>query len=131
MRPGLPRYAEIRIDFESRIRSGEWPPGHRIASEHELMAQYGCSRMTVHKALTALAAAGLITRKRRSGSFVAAPKTEETVLEIHDIEAEITAGGRAYAYELLDCTERPATAPDAERLSVAEGAPVLALRARH
>jgi GntR family histidine utilization transcriptional repressor len=131
MRPSLPRYAEIRTDFETRIRSGEWAPGHRISSEHELMAQYACSRMTVHKALTALAAAGLITRKRRSGSFVAAPRTEETVLEIHDIEAEITAGGRAYSYELLDRAERAASARDAERLAIREGEPVLALRARH
>ena len=131
MRDGLPRYAEIRADFESRIRSGEWPPGHRIASEHELMELYGCSRMTVHKALTALAAAGLITRKRRSGSFVAAPRTEETVLEIHDVEAEITAGGREYSYELMERAERTATAQDAERLAVREGEPVLALTARH
>jgi GntR family transcriptional regulator, histidine utilization repressor len=131
MRAVLPRYAEIRGDFERRIRSGEWAPGYRIASEHDLMERYGCSRMTVHKALTALAAAGLITRKRRSGSFVAAPRTEETVLEIHDIEAEITGSGRAYAYELVGRTERRATAKDAERLAVREGEAVLALLARH
>ena len=70
--------------------------------------------------LTALAAAGLITRKRRSGSFVAAPRTEETVLAIHDIEAEITGSGRAYAYELLERIERGAGAQDAERLAVRE-----------
>jgi GntR family transcriptional regulator, histidine utilization repressor len=131
MRAVLPRYAEIRSDFETRIRSGQWAPGRRIASEHDLMEQYGCSRMTVHKALTALAAAGLITRKRRSGSFVAAPRTEETVLAIHDIEAEITGSGRAYAYELLERIERGAGAQDAERLAVQEGEAVLALVARH
>ena len=32
------------------------------------MAEYGCSRMTVNKALSALAATGLIARRRRAGS---------------------------------------------------------------
>jgi len=35
------------------------------------MAQYGCARATVNKAVSALAAAGLIERHRRAGSFVA------------------------------------------------------------
>ena len=131
MRTALPRYAEIRTDFETRIRSGEWAPGHRIASEHVLMEQYRCSRMTVHKALAALAATGLITRKRRSGSFVAAPSTEETVLDIHDIEAEITGAGRAYRYELMKRGVRPASPCDAARLAIGEGGAVLALLARH
>ena len=58
----------IRGDIERRIHSGEWPPGHRIPSEHELTLAYGCSRMTVNKALGALAEAGMIERRRRAGS---------------------------------------------------------------
>ena len=117
-----PRHAEIRHDIEGRIRSGAWPPGHRVPSEHELMARYGCSRMTVHKALSGMAAAGLIVRKRRSGSFVANPATEETVLAINDIEAEIAATGRAYGYALLGRRAKAASIDEAERLGVAAGA---------
>jgi GntR family transcriptional regulator, histidine utilization repressor len=40
-------YKQIRLDIERRILTGEWPPGHRIPFEHELMARYGCSRMAV------------------------------------------------------------------------------------
>ena len=36
----------IRADLESRILSGQWEPGFRIPYEHELMEQYGCSRIT-------------------------------------------------------------------------------------
>lgn len=127
----LPRYAEIRTEIEGRIKSGEWRPGHRVPSEHELMEQYRCSRMTVHKALSAMANAGLIVRRRRSGSFVAMPANEETVLEIHDIEAEIAATGRTYGYELQDRRIRPAAIEEAERLRVEPGARVVVLRARH
>ena len=72
----LPRYAEIRRALEEAIMSGAWRPGRRVPSEHALMEQFGCSRMTVNKALSALAEAGLILRKRRSGSFVASPASE-------------------------------------------------------
>jgi GntR family histidine utilization transcriptional repressor len=123
--------AEIRQELEARIRTGEWGPGHRVPSEHELMERYGCSRMTVNKALSALAVAGLISRKRRAGTYVAAPATEETVLEIHDIAAEIAASGRAYRYERGRRQIRAATPEDGARLRVDPGNPVLALEARH
>jgi GntR family transcriptional regulator, histidine utilization repressor len=129
--PSLPRYVEIRAEIEGRIRSGEWRPGHRVPSEHELMEQYGCSRMTVHKALSALAHAGLLVRRRRSGTVVAMPANEETVLEIHDIEAEITATKRSYGYELQHRQVRPASPEEAERLRVEPGARILSLRALH
>ncbi|MCF5941665.1 GntR family transcriptional regulator, partial [Xanthomonas perforans] len=64
-------HQRIRQDLEQRIHSGDWPPGHRVPPEHELMAQYGCSRMTVNKVLGLLADAGMIERRRRTGSFVA------------------------------------------------------------
>lgn len=117
----LPRYAEIRRALEEKILSGEWPPGHRVPSEHDLVAQFGCSRMTVNKALSALAAAGLVVRRRRSGSFVAAPKSQETVLEVHDIKAEITGSGRTYRYVILDRERRRARPEDLARLGVARG----------
>ncbi len=128
---GLPRYLEIRGDLEARIVSGEWAPGHRVPSEHELVAHYGCSRMTVNKALSALAEAGLIERRRRSGSFVAQPHSQESILEIQDIKAEIAASGRAYRYETLLKKTRSAERADAERLSVADGTPVLVFEAVH
>ena len=67
-------YKQIRLDIERRILTGEWPPGHRIPFEHELMARYGCSRMTVSKALSELAQADLIERRRRAGTFVRRPQ---------------------------------------------------------
>ena len=67
----LPRYLEIRRDIQNRIASGELRPGDAIPSEHELKELYGCSRMTVSKALSALASEGLIQRRRRAGSRVA------------------------------------------------------------
>jgi len=95
-------HQRIRADLEAHILSGEWPPGHRIPFEHELMAHYGCARMTVNKVLSSLAAAGLIERRRKAGSFVRRPFEQAAVLEIPDIKAQIAARGAAYRYQLLD-----------------------------
>lgn len=127
----LPRYAEIRRALEAAILSGQWAPGHRVPSEAELVAQYGCSRMTVNKALSALAHAGLIVRRRRSGSFVAAPALQESVLEIHDIEAEMRAGGKPYRFDLVARAERQAGAADATRLGVQPKTPLVAVTCLH
>jgi len=128
--PTLPRYAKIRHALQSAIISGDWPPGHRIPSEQQLRARYRCSRMTVSKALSALADSGLIVRRRRSGSFVAEP-AERSVLQIQDIEQDVLHSGKDYRIALLARSERKAGASDARRLKIAAGVPVLALQCLH
>lgn len=124
-------HRRIRAEISERIRSGDWPPGHRVPPEHELMAAYGCSRMTVNKALSELAQADLIERRRRAGSFVRRPQHMSAVLKIADIRAEITALGRAYGYQLIDCRRRTATSADRARLGVGTAGKVIAIACRH
>src|SRR5262245_7821783 len=127
----LTLYKQIRLDIERRILAGEWPPGHRIPFEHEIMARYGCSRMTVNKALSELAQAELIERRRRAGSFVRRPQFLSAVLKIADIRAEISALGRNYCYELIKCSRRDANAADRARLGVLKARRVVAIECRH
>lgn len=124
-------YQRILSDIRGRILSGEWPPGFRIPFEYELTEQYGCSRMTVNKAMSQLAKAGLIERRRRSGSFVRLPRAQAAVLEIHDIRQEVEALGLPYRYKLVERHGRKATAADRERLGVERASPILELACRH
>ena len=124
-------YKQIRLDIERRILTGEWPPGHRIPFEHELMARYRCSRMTVSKALSELAQADLIERRRRAGTFVRRPKFLSAVLKIPDIRAEITGLGRSYGYQLIKSSRRAANTTDRTRLGVAKTGKVIAIACRH
>jgi GntR family histidine utilization transcriptional repressor len=126
-----PTYKQIRLDIERRILTGEWPPGHRIPFEHQLMVRYGCSRMTVSKALSELAQADLIERRRRAGTFVRRPNFLSAVLQITDIRAEISALGRAYGYELIKSSRRAANASDRTRLGVQRTGKVVAIASRH
>ncbi|CAH1674124.1 histidine utilization repressor [Chelatococcus asaccharovorans] len=124
-------HQRIRADIEGNIVSGAWPPGYRIPFEHELMQEYGCSRMTVNKVMSRLAEIGLIERRRRAGSFVARPQVQSAVLEIPDIKAEIVSRGQAYRYELISSQRRRATPEDRQLLVVEAGADVLLLTCRH
>lgn len=124
-------YQRIFDDIRERIISGTWEPGYRIPFEHELTVEYDCSRMTVNKALSQLATAGLIERRRRSGSFVRRPRSQAAVLEIHEIRAEIEALGLRYAYRLMERTNRLFKANDAVKLGPPKPRSVLALSALH
>ncbi|MCJ2183008.1 histidine utilization repressor [Novosphingobium sp. 1949] len=107
-----PLHERIRSDFETRILSGELEPGQRLPIEQELMVAYDCSRMTVNKAFSALAQAGLIDRRKRAGTFVARPKVHSMVLDVPDLAEEVRGRGQAYAYRQL---HRALRAPEPER----------------
>ncbi|AAK22946.1 histidine utilization repressor [Caulobacter vibrioides] len=126
-----PLHQRIRADIEARIRSGEWPPGHRVPFETELMADYGCARMTVSKAMAALVDAGLIVRRKRAGTFVARPRVHAPVLNIPDIQSEIVARGETYAFRLLSRTLRQPDRDSPEEVALAAGGKLLALDGVH
>ena len=94
-------HRRIRDAIAAEIVSGRLPPGTRIANETELMLTWGCARMTVNKAMSALAASGLIERRRKAGSFVAAPRLSSMVLDIPDLEALAAERGESYEFRLL------------------------------
>lgn len=121
----------IRADVSERILSGAWPPGHRIPFEHELMQQYGCSRMTVNRALEPLADSGLIERRRKVGTFVARPRIHSAVLDVPDIASEVTSRGDSYGYELLSRKVRAATREELDALDLSDRVDVLLLRCLH
>ena len=124
-------HQRIQSDIERAILSGAWKPGHRIPFEHEIMARYGCARMTAHKAIAALAEAGLIVRRRKAGSFVAQPRIHAVVLEIPDVEAGVIARGQEYRVELLSRRRRQPQHSRPDEVTLAAGGDLLALRCLH
>lgn len=122
-------HERIRRDMEAAILSGKRAPGSRIPVEHALMAEYGCSRMTVSKALAALASQGFIERRKRAGSFVARPRVHSMALDIPDLALEVAGRGQSYRY-LLET--RKITAPrDDHEAEIAQGGELLRLSGTH
>lgn len=108
--------------FHQKILSQEWAPGFQLPYEIELADSYGVSRMTMNKVLTRLTREGYLVRKRKLGTFVAEPRAQAAVLEIHDIEAEVRRLGADYSFALNDRELRQPTPEEREEARVPEGA---------
>lgn len=66
----LPKYVQIRNFISERIASGEYARGAQLPSEHEVMARFAVSRVTVRQAFDALRTMGLVEARRGRGHFV-------------------------------------------------------------
>ena len=67
-----PLYLRIASELKQSISAGRYPVGARLPTELELCEQFGISRFTAREAVRVLHAAGLITRRQRVGTVVAA-----------------------------------------------------------
>ncbi|MBI4628466.1 MAG: GntR family transcriptional regulator, partial [Candidatus Rokubacteria bacterium] len=72
IRPRPPLYYRVFKTLEKRIQDRHYGLGERLPSEDALCRDFGVSRMTIRQALAGLVDAGLLTRRRGSGSYVSA-----------------------------------------------------------
>lgn len=69
-RTAIPLYVELADLLRGRIARGNWPPGHRLPTLEELVAEFGVARVTVRQAMDILSAEGRIVREQGRGTFV-------------------------------------------------------------
>ena len=124
-------WEDIRAEVLRRIRARDWPPGALIPGEEALAAEFGVARATVNRALTALAEAGVLERKKRAGTRVAELPVRRARLEIPVIRLDVLGRGLPYDFKLLTDLLEPAPAPVTARLGLPEGTPMLYLETLH
>ncbi|PUE06765.1 histidine utilization repressor [Limnohabitans sp. T6-5] len=117
-------FQQVKDHITRKIQDGSWRAGDRLPSEHELVAQFGISRMTVNRALRELVAQGRVVRVPGVGSFVAELKPQSTLLHIVNLASEIRQRGHDYACEMLVVERVAATLEVASALQVRTGASV-------
>ena len=100
-----PLYARVKQAIAQKIRSGAWLPNSKLPSESELLALLGVSRMTINRALRELTIEGLLVRMQGVGTFVAVPKGNAALFEIHNIAQEIADRGTCIAVK-SSCSKR-------------------------
>ena len=115
-----PLYARVKLMISQQIRSGSWPPHHRVPSESELVAQLGFSRMTINRALREMTADGLLVRMQGVGTFVAEPKSRSALFEVNNIADEIAARGHTHTSQVVLLAQQPAGAEHALALGLRE-----------
>lgn len=121
----------VRAEVLRRIRARDWPPGALIPGEEALSAEFGVARATVNRALTALAEAGVIERKKRAGTRVAELPVRRARLEIPVIRLDVLGRGLAYDFKLLADRIGAAPVPVTARLGLPEGLPMRHLETLH
>jgi GntR family transcriptional regulator len=94
----VPLHHQVYLDLVSAMDSSEWRPGDRLPTERELAQRYGCSLITVRRALSELAREQRIERTRGRGTFV-----------LHSRLDLNFGGNRGFADEMLTRGLDPAT----------------------
>jgi GntR family histidine utilization transcriptional repressor len=116
-----PLYTRVKHTITLQIQNGNWPPHHKIPSESELVAELGVSRMTVHRALRELTADGVLVRMQGVGTFVAEPKGQAALFEVHSIADEIASRGHHHRAAIQVMAAETANPEQAALLNVREG----------
>jgi GntR family histidine utilization transcriptional repressor len=124
MAQASPAYTRVKDHIRARIGSGEWRPGDAVPSESQLMQQFGISRMTANRALRELAAEGLVSRVRGSGTRVAELHRISSRLVIRDIHEEVAERGHVHATRVLLVGAEKASPELAASMGVRKGAKV-------
>ena len=117
-------YETVKNSIQQRIADGGWEPGVRLPSERELVQEFGCARMTVHRALRELEAEGLIERRQGSGSYVAELHPISNLLQGRDIHDEILDRGHQHTTPVCRVGREKATAVVAAAMRLRKGSAV-------
>lgn len=99
--PAFRDWQSVREEVLRRIHAREWRPGALIPSETDLAREFGCARTTVNRALRSLAESGLLDRRRKAGTRIAAQPVAKARLDIAVIRKEVEERGQAYGYRLI------------------------------
>lgn len=97
----IPLYRQLADLLTSEIRAGQYGPGSRIPSEHQLAAVHNLGRPTVRQAIDRLVRNGLLARKRGSGTFVCEPRQEVDLFSLDGTSASFRNKGLDVQIQLL------------------------------
>ena len=104
-----------------RIVEREWRQGDRIPDEADLATEFGAARATVNKALQLLADEGLLDRRRRAGTRVAAAPVRKATFTIPIIREQIEQAGMAYSHRVVARRPTPGAGRSSPRGSACRG----------
>ncbi|RAX21491.1 hypothetical protein DRB06_05905 [Actinomyces sp. Z5] len=122
-----PLYHQVYRALRTRLESGELSAGDRLPTEKELASSFGCSLVTIRRALDELVREGAITRTRGKGTFVSARRIDRELNQLTSFTDEMSLMGLSQETKLLGGEITEAIASTADRLGIVEGAPVYAI----
>jgi GntR family transcriptional regulator len=131
LEPGpIPFHHQVYLDLLARIDAAEWAVGDRLPPERALAERYGCSLITVRRALADLAREERLERTRGRGTFVTKPRIVRDLTSTFSFAEEMELRGLHPRTELLSSRREPASEAVAEILGLVPGAVVVFLERR-
>lgn len=125
---GGPAWRRIADDLLADIVAGTLKPGDALPTAVQLADRYAVHRHTVRQAFRFLAEQGRVTVQQGRGTFVIEPRTPYRIGRRVSFRANVAASGRASSGAVLEHMTVAATGHVAERLKLAPGTPVWAVR---
>lgn len=122
-----PLYRQVRDRLMRRIADGQWQPGQALPSEMQIAAEFGVSQGTVRKAMDEMAAEHILVRRQGRGTFVSEHTEQRVLFQYFKLVPD--DGERAFPESVaIACTEGAASAEEAARLAIEQGAAVIRIR---
>lgn len=117
MTPGSNTWLGVRAEIMRRIGQRIYQPGELIPTELALAEEFGCARATVNRALTSLAERGVLERRRRIGTRVAAGMNQAAApVTLPIMRHLVEARGHQFAFKYCGVTGSPLPRQVRERL---------------
>ncbi len=119
-----PLYQRIQNALRDAIRDRRLAGDAALPPERDIAADLGVSRITVRKALDALAEEGLVRRRHGAGTFVTA-RVEKSFSMLSSFSEDMVSRGRVPRSEWLGRSAGAVTPEEAMALGSSPGSPVL------
>ncbi len=123
----VPLHHQVYLDLRAAIESGDLRPGDRLPPERELTTRYGCSLITVRRALSELAREQRIERTRGRGTYVLRPRIDRDLAGTLSFTEEMQTRGLDAETRLVGARPESAGEAVANALAIDVGAPTLYL----
>jgi GntR family transcriptional regulator len=124
----VPFYYQLLQLLERAITSGALAPGEKIPAEAMLCERYDVSRTVVRQALSDLDRTGLVTRRKRRGTFVALPKVSEFVAQsLTSLHEDLSGRGERLETKVLRLEVEPVSPQVARMLKLPESEQIVLL----
>jgi len=123
----IPLHHQVYLDLRSRLDAGHWRAGDRLPTERELAAHYGCSLITVRRALGELAVEGRIERTRGRGTHVLPQRIDHDFAGALSFDEQMQQHGLLPQTRVVASRTEPAGESIAQALELPLGGPTLYL----
>lgn len=121
----VPLHHQLYLELSASLDAGRWVAGDRLPIERELAESFGCSLITVRRALDELRRERRIERLPGRGTFVTAPPLERDLTALTSFSDEMRARGLDPQTRLVTVTTSPASLEVAAALEIEPGADTL------